>query len=112
MILSVEAGVSDIPLLLEGKIPPATDPENIGSRDYSKTPVAVVTGRMYDEAAVKEMREACKGKRGIHWLSGNPDTPAPPQGPLYADHIVKTVRACLDGLAEKGELNGEGVHLY
>jgi hypothetical protein len=112
LILSVEAGVSDIPLLLDGKTPPSTDPENIGTRDYSKAPVAVLVGRGYESAAIDEMREACKGKRGINWLRANLDTPAPPPGPLYADHIVERVKKCLAELAEKGQLNGEGVRFY
>jgi hypothetical protein len=31
-------------LLLEGKVPPPNDPENLGTRDYSKLAVAIVTG--------------------------------------------------------------------
>lgn len=112
MVLSVEAGVTEIPMLLDGKAPPATDPPNIGSRDYSKSPVAVVAGRGYDKAMMKTIRDACKGKRGIRWLTADLSVPAPPPGPEYADHIARRVETCLDALASKGELHGEGEHLY
>lgn len=112
MVLSVEAGVSEIPMILDGKVPPATGPPNIGSQDYSKPPVAVVAGRGYDKATMKTMQDACKGKRGIRWLTADMDVPAPPPGIEYVDHIVDRVKASLDGLAAKGELHGEGEHLY
>lgn len=103
----------EIPMILDGKVPPATEPPNIGSQDYSKSPVAVVAGRGYDDDAMKLLRDACKGKRGINWVTADMTVPAPtPGGPSYPDHIVGRVVACLDALAEKGELHGEGLHLY
>jgi hypothetical protein len=113
MVLGEEAGASEIPMILDGKVPPATDPPNIGSRDYSKPPVAVVAGRGYDKAAMKRMQDACKGKRGIRWLTGDMNVSTPSPGTEeYADHILDRVKASLDGLAAKGELHGEGEHLY
>ena len=112
MALSAETGANDIPMILDGKVLPATDPPNLGSGDYSKSPVAVVMGRGYDEAQIKLMRDACKDKRGINWLRADISVPLPEAGPAYSNHIVSRVKACLDGLAEKGELYGEGVHLF
>jgi hypothetical protein len=112
MVLSAEAGAIEIPQILDGKALPVTDPPNLGSGDYSKSPVAVVLGRGYDNNQMALIRDACKGKRGIHWLRANLRVPVPEAGPAYADHIVSRVKACLDKLAEKGELYGEGGHLF
>jgi hypothetical protein len=116
MILTDEAGTTEIPMILDGKAPPATDPPNIGSRDYSKQPVAVLAGRGYDLDTVKTFQEACKGKRGIRWLTADQSVPIPEQAPLgtpeHADHIAGRMKAKLDELAAKGELQGEGNHLY
>lgn len=112
MILTDEAGKTEIPMILDGKAPPATDPPNIGSRDYSKQPVAVLAGRGYGLDTIKTFQDACKGKRGLRWLTADQTVPAPSPGPEYVDHIVGRVTAKLDELAAKGELQGEGNHLY
>jgi hypothetical protein len=44
VILTPVDGVSEIPSLLEGKTTPAGDTENLGTRNYSKIPAAVITG--------------------------------------------------------------------
>lgn len=114
MILTDEAGTTEIPMILEGKAPPVTDPPNIGSRDYSKPPVAVLAGRGYDLDTIKKFQEACKGKRGIQWLTADQSVPipAPLGGSEYVDHIAGRMTAKLDELAAKGELQGAGNHLY
>ncbi|PMD62321.1 uncharacterized protein K444DRAFT_523895, partial [Hyaloscypha bicolor E] len=56
VILSAEAGAVEIPLLLEGKSPPSSD--NVGSQNYSKKPVVIVTGGGYDDARFKLMNDA------------------------------------------------------
>lgn len=111
MILSENDGAVYIPMILDGKVPRATGPPNIGSRNYSRPPVAVLAGRGYDKDTMKRPQMACKGKRGVRWLTVD-ITITPPGEISYPDHIAQRMIASLDNLAAKGELQGEGDHLY
>src|SRR5271156_3233743 len=111
VILSVEAGVSVIPALLRGKRPPSADEENIGTRNYLKLPAAIVTGGGYDNANVKEMRDACKGESNVPWL--RPGMSAlPPKGPGYGPAMAEKVKACLGRLVKDVRMKEDGVYHY
>jgi hypothetical protein len=111
VILSLEAGVSEIPALLRGNKPPSQQDENLGTRNYAQPPAAVITGGGYDEAMVAEMREACRGEKGVPWL--RPDMNAlPPRGPGYGAAMAQKVKACLDRLAKEEKMNDDGVYFY
>jgi hypothetical protein len=111
VILSVEAGVSVIPALLRGERPPSPDEENIGTRNYLKPPAAIITGGGYDDANVKEMRDACKGESNVPWL--RPDMNAlPPQGPGYEPAIAEKVKACLGRLVKDLKMKEDGVYHF
>jgi hypothetical protein len=111
VILSVEAGVSVIPALLRGERPPSTDEENVGTRKYLKPPAAIVTGGGYDDANIKELRDACKGESNVPWL--RPDMNAlPPQGPAYGSAIAEKIKACLDKLAKDLKMKEDGVYHF
>jgi hypothetical protein len=100
-----------IPALLRGERPPSADEENIGTRNYLKPPAAIVTGGGYDDANVKEMRDACKGESNVPWL--RPDMSAlPRQGPGYGSAIAEKVKACLGRLMKDGKMKGDGVYHY
>lgn len=117
IILTSSAGASEIPPILQGRAPPSSSEENLGSRNYSKLPVAVITGGGYDDVMFKEMYDAARGK-GKHVLWLRPDITvqgAPPLGPAYAIYIVGRVKACLGKLEEEGRLDdakGDEVVLY
>ncbi|KFY06654.1 hypothetical protein V491_08584, partial [Pseudogymnoascus sp. VKM F-3775] len=68
VIFCAAGGALDIPQLLRGEILSPSDLYNLGTQNYSKAPVAVVLGRMYDDASFAEMREACKGRSNVPWL--------------------------------------------
>src|ERR1700733_10361407 len=111
VILSVEAGVSVIPALLRGERLPSADEENIGTRNYLKPPAAIVTGGGYDDANVKEMRDACKGESNVPWL--RPDMSAlPPQGPEFGSAMAEKIKACLYRLMRDGKMNEDGMYHY
>ena len=42
-------GTIEIPLLLQGKVPPAGDKENLGTRNYSKPAGVVIVGAVYGD---------------------------------------------------------------
>ena len=112
VILSPRAGVSEIQALLKGESPTISDSEQLGSKNYSKPAIAVVTGAGYDDAAVAEMREACKGTRHVPWLRPDLEKPAPPLGPGYGEAMVERVKVCLKELAADGKLGEDRVYFY
>ncbi|KFY72232.1 hypothetical protein V499_07619 [Pseudogymnoascus sp. VKM F-103] len=112
VIFSVAAGALDIPTLLRGETLSPSDPHNLGTRNYSKTPVAVILGRMYDDVDFAEMRESCKGRSNVPWLRQDLSKPEPPLGNGFAEAMVERMKACLSNLAVKGILKQDGVYLY
>ena len=113
VILSLDAGLSQIPALLRGDQPRPEDAENLGSRNYVQPPAAVITGGGYDDAMVKEMRDACKGADGaqVPWL--RPDMDAlPPHGPGYGAAMAEKVKACLGEVAREGKMDVDEVHYF
>jgi hypothetical protein len=112
VILSTAAGVSEIPVILEGATPPASEPENVGTKNYSKKPIAVVTGAGYEDEDIEKLQEACKGKRSVSWLRPDTTIPAPPLGPEYAKAVVLRVKATMKELVESGKLGEDKVFWY
>jgi hypothetical protein len=110
VILSAEAGAAEIPLLLAGQSLPASD--NVGTQNYSKKPVAVVTGGGYYDERFKLMKDACEGKGGVSWLRPDMGYPMPPLGPQYGAIMVERVKKEIKELVDSGKLGGEGVFIY
>jgi len=110
VILSAEAGAAEIPLLLEGNSLPAS--ENVGSQNYSRKPVAVVTGGGYDDARFKMMKDACEGKGSVSWLRPDMGYPMPALGPQYSAIMIERVKKGIKELVESGKLGKDGVFIY
>ena len=116
-ILTPSAGAAEIPALLQGKAPPASSDhadDNIGSNNYSKTAVAVVTGGGYEDDDVEMMRDACRveGCKAVPWLRPDLSKPTPPLGPEYGRHMVARVKACLAALEREGNIEADAVVFY
>ncbi|KAL8818095.1 MAG: hypothetical protein Q9223_003190 [Gallowayella weberi] len=112
LILSPATGKTQIPALLRGEVPPSDDADNIGTRDYSKPPAAVILGAGYEDSHVAEMRELCKSDSKIPWLKPDLSKPAPPLGPDYGKAMVQRVKSRLAELSAGGQMNGDGVYLF
>lgn len=101
--------------MLLGKFTPDAAAENIGSKNYSTIPSAIVLGGGYDDAAVKEIRAAVGKKEGakdIPWLRPDTSVPTPPLGPEYGKAMVQRTKACLDGLKKDGKIKGSEEVLF
>ena len=82
--------------------------EQVGSGNYSKPPVAIITGGGYDDAAFEQMYDAAKERRReVLWLRPDMTVETPPLGPKYGEHMVERVRAALKRLQNEGKLGGE-----
>ena len=116
-ILSVQAGVKEIPILLAGGTllsPPATF---LGTGNYSRPPVAVIMGAGFDDAAFAEMREASLGVSSVPWI--RPDVAVTeadgvdPRGdPDYPAYIAGRAKKCLLELADAGQIGQDAVVFY
>jgi len=113
VILASDAGVAEIPSVLRGQAPPSNE-ENVGSRNYSAPPKAVVCGAGYDDEQLAQMRSAVEkeGKVQVPWLRPDSSVPTPPLGSEYGKHMVGRVKACLGKLKEEREMEGDKVVYY
>jgi hypothetical protein len=106
-IQSVSTGKQQLPALLRGENPGSSD-SDLGSKNYTRTPVAVLLGAAFDDQGIQELREAAKGTKDVPWLRPDTTKPTPPPGPEYGKAIVARVKETLKGLEERGELEGNG----
>ncbi|PYH92487.1 hypothetical protein BO71DRAFT_485372 [Aspergillus ellipticus CBS 707.79] len=118
VVQSVEAGVRDIPSLLQGHAPPVLHSANLGTQEYGKKAAAVVMGGGYNDAHFEQLRQACAGKSRILWLRHDvskdvyPRQPLPKIGAEYGEQIGKKIVDCLQDLTMRGEMDKEGVHWF
>ena len=112
MILSSAAGIAEIPILLEGGTPPAGETDNVGTKNYSKKALAIVTGAGYEDEQITQMREACKGKASVPWLRPDTKIPAPPLGPEYGKALVARVKATMKQLIDSGKMGEDEIVWY
>jgi hypothetical protein len=112
VILSLEAGKSEIPVILQGRKPPPSGIENLGTQNYSRKPAAVVLGGGYDDNDVAELRDACNGEFNVPWLRPDLSKATPPLGPAYGKAMVERVKSCLKTLAEDGKPEQDGIVLF
>ncbi|KAJ6114749.1 hypothetical protein N7486_000527 [Penicillium sp. IBT 16267x] len=117
-ISSVEAGVRDIPFLLQEQAPPSKDWANLGTQRYKEKVGAVVAGGGYNDADFVKLREACKGKSSIPWLRHDisneidPTQPRPKVGIEYGEQLSKQIVKALDALRKEDKMEGDGVYRF
>jgi hypothetical protein len=114
VILTVPSFTSTIPSLLSGNPPASPSEDQIGTQNYTRRPVAIVTGAGYDDAMIETMQEECKkgGVEDVPFLRPDLNVPTPPLGPKYGAAMVARVKACISELAEEGRLGGGGVWYF
>ncbi|KAJ4384207.1 hypothetical protein N0V86_001054 [Didymella sp. IMI 355093] len=81
----------------------------LGTKNFEKTPVAVILGGAFDDTAIAELRRAAEGTKDVPWLRADMSLPAPPPGPEYAMAVVQRIKERVKELERKGEWGGEGV---
>lgn len=109
--MSPEGGVVQIPAILKGDQQPPSD-SSLGSKDYSKPPVAVILGAAFDDQGTEVMMKAAAGIKPIPWLRPDVSRPAPPLAPEYGKALVARIKALLAQLEKEGKMNEEKVHWY
>ena len=110
LILSPAQGVAEIPILLRGNAPP-NSANNLGTKNYSKPPQAVILGAAFG-VHMSEMRAACKGDSKVPWLELDQNKSAPWIGFGYGTALVKRVKSTLAELERNGKMGSDGMYLY
>lgn len=108
--MTPQAGTSQIPAILRGEKSPESNSE-LGSKDYSSPPVAVILGGGYNDEDIDLMFAAAQrdadGKNTIPWLRPDLTKPAPPLGPEYGKALVARIKTLLAEMEKEGKM-GEG----
>lgn len=116
VVLSVEAGISDIPLLLSSQAP-RNSSSNLGSQNYTKPPVAIALGGGFDSEMFEKMKNACDNAPSSPWLrtdtSKGPGPPGPEEQESYGAIVAQRMKKRL-GELKVGEEGGvrEGVFWF
>ncbi|KAJ4992753.1 hypothetical protein SVAN01_01799 [Stagonosporopsis vannaccii] len=106
-IQTVEIGKQQIPALLQGR-DPGSSGSALGSKNYDRTPIAVVLGAAFDDQGIEELREAAEGTKDVPWLRPDTSKPTPPPGPEYGKAMVARVKETVSSLEKEGKLEGNG----
>lgn len=114
---------SEIATLQSGQAPPK-DPDNIGTSNFSRVPVAAIFGRGADPKDVEEIRLACgEADSKLAWLQATPvdraavlasppDVNDPASRDFYANKVAQKVKQLLNGLDQKKLLGVDGMYYY
>lgn len=109
-VMSPEGGKEQITAIFRGETP-SSDSE-LGSKDYSQKPVAVILGGGYDDEGTAVMMEAAKGIHPVPWLRPDTSKPAPPLGPEYGKALVARIKNLLAEMEKDGKMKEEKVVWY
>lgn len=80
----------------------------MGSKNYNRTPVAVLLGAAFDNQGIEELREASKGTKHVPWLRPDTSKATPPPGPEYAKAVSARIKEKMISLEKEGKLDGNG----
>lgn len=103
--------MNQIPVILKGEKEVPSD-SALGSKNYDKTPEAILLGAGYNQEEVEQIRNASKGIKGIPWLRPDTTKPAPPLGPEYGKALVARIKETLKKLDDKKEMSEDAVVWY
>ncbi|KAK4946197.1 hypothetical protein LTR10_014709 [Elasticomyces elasticus] len=113
-INTFEDAKADLGSLVAGHGPKSPSSNHIGTHDYSKPPRAVIFGRGYSAAHVKELNHLFRGKAShpIAWIAGDPDVKSPtfPPGQNYAEKAADNVKRAFAKWSDAGGVNEDLVY--
>ncbi|KAI1612247.1 hypothetical protein EDD36DRAFT_420095 [Exophiala viscosa] len=104
-INTFEDAKANLGSLVAGHGPQTPSSNHIGSHDYSKPPRAVVFGRAYNSAHVKELHRLFRGKANhpVAWIVSDPSVKPPGRpGPSYAEEAANNVRRAFARWSDAG----------
>ncbi|KAI1322181.1 hypothetical protein F5Y16DRAFT_404750 [Xylariaceae sp. FL0255] len=109
-MLGADAAKKQMPPLLRGES--VTSDTELGTKDYSRPPVAVILGAGYSDDDVADIMKTAGGIRPMPWLQCDTTKPTPPLGPEYGKTLVMRVKELLGKLKAEGKMDEEAVRWY
>ncbi|RYP12600.1 hypothetical protein DL765_007231 [Monosporascus sp. GIB2] len=113
-INSFEDAKANLGDLIAGRGPKSPSLNHIGSHDYSKPPRAIIFGRAFDPADVKELNRLYRGMGSapVAWIAGDPAVKPPAHpGPGYAEKGAENVKKAFARWRDAGG-NSEDIVYY
>ncbi|KAJ3474594.1 hypothetical protein NLG97_g9773 [Lecanicillium saksenae] len=113
-VKSTEAGVKDLPLVLNGSAP-ETKASTVGTGNIAGGATAIILGGGYDDGDYDAMRRAVDEaplERRPVWLRNDLSVAMPPPGPEYGKAVVVRVKNLLDKLEKQKSLDGSDSKEY
>lgn len=110
---SVDAACAEIPRLLSNEEPQPVEENEVGTRNYSAPPKAILVGRAYTDDKLQAIRHSCKGKAEVSWVV--PDEPASKNETIvagYATRVATNMKNVLNELCSTGNMGKEGLYKY
>lgn len=102
---------NQVPVILKGDTPSSDN--DLGTKDYSQKPVAVIMGSGLNPNGITATYEACKPILAIPWLKPDEGKSAPEVGtPEYAKAMVHRIKEDMAKLQSEGKLDQAGMYLY
>ncbi len=110
-ITSPEDGRTNIPLILSGR-GPSSQQSDLGTKDFSQVPRAIVFGGGYDDTVIDELRNTVMGTPGLKkvpWVKADQQKTAAgpqPRTKAYVEAIAPRIKEALRLLEANGSLGG------
>lgn len=93
-----EDAKSELTDVLVGRTPQSSNPNEVGTHDYSRPPRAIIFGRAFSLEQIQEVRDthATTAKEPVAWIVGDPSKALNgPPGPGYAQTAAESVKSAL-----------------
>lgn len=84
----------------------------LGSKNYDKTPGAILLGAGYSDQEIEGIRRVSAGIKDVPWLKPNTNKPAPPLGPEYGKALVARIKETVKELSDMGRMTQDAVVWY
>ncbi|CAG8954699.1 hypothetical protein HYFRA_00004621 [Hymenoscyphus fraxineus] len=107
LCLSNKVAKSQIPLIL--KMEPVTTNNELGSKNYTAIPKAVIMGAGYSDSDVDSIRKACLDAQTplVPWLRPDTRLPTPSLGPEYCRALVARIKALMMDMKKDKQESGK-----
>lgn len=102
--MTVESGKTQIKAIFEGDQSPPSD-SDLGSKAYSKKPIAVILGGGFTDEDTTEMMRTTAHVHPVPWLRPDKSKPTPPLGPEYSKAMVARIKERIPQLEKDGQMS-------
>lgn len=74
-----------------------------GTRNYTRSPIAVLIGAWYDEQMISNFQASLENPASLYWLRVDKNISSPPLGPEYSIVVAARVKSKLLEVVAQGK---------